>query len=109
MVVHLVPVRRAARDIFTAAASIVIVTPVSRGEAPSATVIQGLFDLTPAEARVARLLAGGDSVNEIAAASSTSAGTVRNQLKAVFAKTGVSRQGELISLLSNVNVVRKHD
>ncbi len=109
MVVHLVPIRRAARDIFTTAASIIVVTPVSRSEAPSATVIQGLFDLTPAEARVARLIAGGDSVNEIAAASSTSAGTVRNQLKSVFAKTGVNRQGDLISLLSNVTIVRKHD
>jgi DNA-binding CsgD family transcriptional regulator len=109
MVIHLVPVKRAAQDIFSAATSIVIVTPVSRSEAPSATVIQGLFDLTPAESRVARLIAGGDSVNDIAVTSNTSAGTVRNQLKAVFAKTGVSRQGDLISLLSNVNVVRKHD
>ncbi|MDR3463031.1 MAG: helix-turn-helix transcriptional regulator [Beijerinckiaceae bacterium] len=87
----------------------VIITPSSSSEAPPATLIRGLFDLTPAEARVAGLIAGGDRVIDIAAASNISTGTVRNQLKSVFAKTAVSRQGELINLLSNMNIVRGHD
>jgi DNA-binding CsgD family transcriptional regulator len=103
MVVHVVPIRRTARDIFTSAASIVIITPVCQPDVPAANVIQGLFDLTPAEARVARLIAGGETVNKIAAESKLSEGTIRNQLKSVFAKTGVSRQGDLISLLTNIN------
>jgi DNA-binding CsgD family transcriptional regulator len=106
MVVHVVPMRRAARDIFTAAASIVVITPVCPSEVPSANVIQGLFDLTPAETRVARLIVGGETVSEIAAAAKTSEGTVRNQLKSVFAKTGVSRQVDLIGLLGNLNPLR---
>lgn len=106
IVVHIIPVRRAARDIFAAAASVIIVTPVSRANVPSATVIQALFDLTPAEARIANLLAGGATINEIALTSNTTRGTVRNQLKSVFHKTGVSRQADLMSLLGNINPVR---
>lgn len=106
MVVHIIPVRRAARDIFAAAANIVIVTPVRRADVPLANVIQGLFDLTAAETRVARLIAKGETVNGIAASFNTSQDTVRKQLKAVFAKTGVSRQGELISLLGNIHAQR---
>jgi DNA-binding CsgD family transcriptional regulator len=103
LVFHVVPVRRAARDIFTNAASIVIVTPVSRATIPDASVIQGLFDLTATEARIARAIASGDSVTRIAAAGNTAETTVRSHLKAVFAKTGAARQGDLISMLANVN------
>ena len=102
MLVHVVPVLRTARDVFVAAATIVVVTPVCRSRVPSATVVQGLFDLTPAEARVARHLAGGSTLVEIATSSGISAATVRSQLKAVFAKTGVSRQAELVGLLANM-------
>lgn len=56
-VVHLVPVRGSARDIFLNAAFFMVVTPVDRSRVHTAETIQGLFDLTPAEARVARLLA----------------------------------------------------
>jgi hypothetical protein len=35
---------------------LVIVTPMNRGAVPNADVIGGLFDLTPAEARVARMM-----------------------------------------------------
>ena len=103
MVFHVVPVRRAARDIFTNAVSIVIVTPVSRAEVPDATVIQGLFDLTAAEARIAQAIAAGQSVTRIATKANTAETTVRSHLKAIFAKTGVARQGELISMLANIN------
>ena len=67
LVVHVVPIRRRARDIFASAASIVIVTPVTSKELPAASVIQGLFDLTAAETRVARMIAGGKTVDDIAA------------------------------------------
>lgn len=107
MVLHVLPVRRTARDVFSAGASIVIVTPVRPGTMPAASVIRGLFDLTATEARIARLIGGGHSVREIAADSNTSEGTVRTQLKAVFAKTGVTRQSELVGLLGNVDPVRQ--
>lgn len=55
--------------------------------------------LTPAEARLARLLAGGASLKDAAERLGVSINTVRTHLRQVFQKTGVSRQAELIRLL----------
>lgn len=57
-----------------------------------------VFKLTPAEAEVMRLLAGGGTVAGIAAATCRSTGTVRSQLHAVLQKTGTCSQAELIRL-----------
>jgi DNA-binding CsgD family transcriptional regulator len=100
MIVHLLPVSGNAQDIFSAASKLVIITPVDRGAVPSAEVIAGLFDLTPAESRVARQIALGDTVEELARASGLSSVTIRNQLKSVFSKTGAGRQSDLVALLS---------
>jgi DNA-binding CsgD family transcriptional regulator len=100
MIVHLLPVCGNAQDIFSAASKLVIITPVDRGAVPNAEVIAGLFDLTPAEARVARQIALGDTVEELARASGLSSVTIRNQLKSVFGKTGAGRQSDLVALLS---------
>jgi len=98
-VVHLLPVRRQARDIFTGAVNIFVVTLLSSPKAPPAHILHGLFDLSPAEARIAQRLVEGSSVEEIATAHDLSRETVRNQLKSVMAKTGTSRQAELVGLL----------
>lgn len=102
MIVHLVPVRRAAHDVFSGATVIVVVTPVVAGEAPSAQVVRGLFDLTPAEARLAAALAQGAPIGDVARRFGISELTARTQLKAVFAKTGVHRQAELVALLASL-------
>lgn len=100
MVVHLIPVRGSANDIFTQATAMLVVTPVDRAAVPTAEVLQGLFDLTPAEARVARGVAKAESLEALASATGVNRETVRSQLKAVLTKTGVSRQQELVSLLA---------
>jgi DNA-binding CsgD family transcriptional regulator len=100
MIVHLVPVRGLAHDVFNQAEMLLVITPVDRALVPEAEVIQGLFDLTPAEARVARSIGEARSVDDIAASAGISRETVRAQLKAVLSKTGVSRQQELVSLLA---------
>lgn len=107
-VAHLLPVRRQARDIFTGAVNIFIVTSLSNPKAPPAHILYGLFDLSPAEARVAQRLVEGRSVEEIATASGLSQETVRKQLKSVLAKTGTSRQAELVGLLIGTHI-RAHD
>jgi DNA-binding CsgD family transcriptional regulator len=76
-----------------------VITAVARPEIASAQVIQGLFDLTPAEARIARGIAAGKTVEELASDGGLAAGTVRQQLKSVFSKTGVSRQADLVGIL----------
>jgi DNA-binding CsgD family transcriptional regulator len=61
--------------------------------------LRALYGLTPAEAKVAAGLAEGRTSAEIAARHSVSIGTLRNQLKAVFFKTGARRQAELVRLV----------
>jgi DNA-binding CsgD family transcriptional regulator len=61
-----------------------------------AEIIARVFDLSPAESRLAAALCSGLTVNEYAAAHGVSVGTARFQLKQVLAKTQVNRQSELI-------------
>jgi DNA-binding CsgD family transcriptional regulator len=102
MVGHVVPVRRDARDILAMCAGVLMLTPLTRAEAPPVELIQSLFDLTPAEARVARRLTKGDNVEEIAADSGVSLTTVRTQVRGVLEKTGCHRQAEVVSLLGGL-------
>lgn len=100
VVVHSIPVTGGARDLFGGGFGVLVITPVANPAAPDAALIRGLFDLTPAEARVASGIAEGLSVAQIANGSRVSSATVRAQIKAVFAKTGVSRQSQLAGLLA---------
>lgn len=61
--------------------------------------LQKLFDLSPAEARLAQLLAEGQSTEEAAMNLGVSRNTIRTQLQAIFAKTNSNRQGDLVRLL----------
>ena len=106
MIVHLVPVRGAAHDIFSQSAMLLLITPVDRAAVPTAEVLQGLFDLTPAEARVARGIGLAQSIDALAAAQGVSRETGRSQLKLVLAKTGLNRQAELVSLLAGAPMLR---
>lgn len=99
-VVHLVPVRGQARDIFSETLALLIVTPVTHGSVAQPDIIQGLFDLTPAEARVARSIASGSTPEMTALGQGVSVETVRKQLAAVLAKTGLRRQASLVGLLT---------
>jgi DNA-binding CsgD family transcriptional regulator len=102
MIAHVVPIRGSARDIFSSCAAMLMMTPVTRPEAPSVDLIRSLFDLTPAEARVARGLAAGQTVKVMAADSGTSTNTVRTHVNAVLTKTGYSRQSDVVALLNGL-------
>lgn len=107
LIVHLIPVRGAAHDIFSRAESLVVVTPVSMTSVPTITVLQGLFDLTEAEARVARAIGEGKTIAATAMFLGLARETIRSQLKAAMQKTGVSRQAELSALLSGLALPRR--
>jgi DNA-binding CsgD family transcriptional regulator len=102
LVIHLVPIRRNARDIFSSGTLVMIVTAVGTQGLPNVSVVAGLFDLTRAEARLARELASGRSADEAAKALNLSVNTVKTHTKALFRKTGVKRQSELTALLSGL-------
>lgn len=63
-------------------------------------VLRAIYDLTPAEARLAVAVGRGRDLSRLSADWNVSSETLRSQLKAVFAKTGVNRQVELVRLLA---------
>jgi DNA-binding CsgD family transcriptional regulator len=103
-ILHLVPMRGSARDFFSCASAILVVTPVVPKEVPTAEVIQACSYLTPAEARVAHAIADLQTVEQIAGDFGLSRETVRTQLKSVLAKTGVGRQTDLAALLAGTSL-----
>lgn len=99
IIVHLVPVRGAAHDIFAQAVAVLVATPVVPKEVATADVVQGLFDLTPAEAKLAALVAAGHAPREASLKLGVTEETARTTLKRVLAKTGLHRQADLVGLL----------
>ena len=97
---HLLPITGAAREMCDSDGVLLLIAETANASVPSADLLRLLFDLTPMEARVARNLLEGGSVASAAAALGIGTGTVRSHLKSVFAKTQVSRQSELVRLLS---------
>ena len=106
MAAHLLPLRGHALDLFAGAAAMLVLTPATAPHAPPLDLIQSLFDLTAAEARVARSLAGGERIDDIAAAGGVSRNTVRSQLQALMDKTGSRRQADVVALLAGIGLVR---
>jgi len=101
-VVHILPVRGEARDLFYRTALFVVVTPLSRGNVAPSEIIQGLFDLTVTEAKIAGAIAAGKEPSQIALESGVSVETVRFHLKSIFAKTGFSRQADLAATIAGI-------
>jgi DNA-binding CsgD family transcriptional regulator len=80
-------------------ALLLMFTSLEMRQAPTECLIRSLFGMTPSEAKVARALATGKTVGEIAENSNLSPGTVRTHVRAVLEKTGSSRQVDLVALL----------
>lgn len=99
-VVHLVPLVRECRDLFSAANWIVFMTGLQAKTSAEVGLLEGLFDLTPAEARVTRSILAGETVVDIARSAAVAPDTVRGQLKSVFRKTGTRGQVDLVRLLT---------
>jgi DNA-binding CsgD family transcriptional regulator len=86
--------------------AVLVLTPMTRPQAPSVELVQSLFDLTPAEARVARSLASGRTPKDIAIEGGVSPETVHTQLGRVLAKTGCKRQADVVALLTGIALPR---
>jgi DNA-binding CsgD family transcriptional regulator len=75
----------------------------SRGAASGEfSSLSPLFDLTPAEILFCKRLFLGESVASVAEHLGITVETARTRLKAIFQKTGTSRQGQLMLLLSRL-------
>ncbi|PXA93106.1 hypothetical protein DMC47_22690 [Nostoc sp. 3335mG] len=83
------------------AAVVTLIDPADR-PAPTSQLWREAFDLTTAEAALAELLMAGHSVESAAAARNCRPTTLRVHLRHIFAKTGVSRQSDLVGLLARM-------
>jgi DNA-binding CsgD family transcriptional regulator len=79
--------------------AIVFVTDTRKPARSRAAVMQQLYRLTPAEARVADCLLNGLEVRDTADHLGITLETCRFHLKRIFTKTGMRRQSELIRLM----------
>lgn len=100
LLLHSYPVARTACDVFQGARAILLITDPTEDRALALKVVQAIFQLTPAELRVASALLRGLDTQQIANENEIGAQTVRYHLKSIFAKTGTNHQAQLVSLLS---------
>ena len=73
------------------------------GDAPRMALMVELFQLTPAEQRLAELLGRQISPESCAVHLNVSINTVRSQLRALLRKTDTSRQAELMGLIGRLH------
>lgn len=102
VVVHVVPLSGQGRELFDGGLLMLALNPIG-ADAPDATLLQGLFDLTAAEARVATALIEGLSANDVSRLHGVSVATVRSQIRGVLTKSGVSRQSEFAAKLRGLS------
>ncbi len=96
---HLVPIRGAARELYDSDGLLLLIADGNNLAVPNADLLRLLFDLTPAEARLSRLIAEGETLANASRSLRIAEATARVQLRSVFLKTGVTRQAELLKLL----------
>lgn len=87
------------RTVVHDAAVAIFVADPEAGRIHDPEVLGAMYSLTHSEAELVRLLAKGMSLEEAAERRGVSVNTARSHLKHVFAKTGTSRQGELVRLV----------
>lgn len=103
---HVLPVatgnRRSADRILAGVSAIVAVTTSDARQPADPTIVRDLLGLTLGEARVAALIGAGIAPTETAQLLGIPERSVRWALKRVFQKSGVSRQAELVALLTKL-------
>lgn len=102
LVIRVLPVAGPARSPFLGARALLVISDLHNRPQPQPPVLAETFGLTPAETRLASIMAAGISIERAADLLGLSRTTVRNQLKAVFAKTATHRQSELVALMSRL-------
>jgi len=100
VVIRVMPVDGAARSPFLNARAVLILTDLDSSPPPALDSFSQAFGLSPAETRLAALIATGVSPKQAAEQIGIARETARSQLKSVFAKTGTHRQSELVFLFS---------
>jgi DNA-binding CsgD family transcriptional regulator len=101
-VLHILPLRRMARDLGPNAQAIVMAAFPTKGDDALFPLLKTLYDFTRAEARVAALMVEGEALPEIAKRLGVAYETARSAAKAIYRKTGSSGQTDFVRRLSPV-------
>lgn len=89
-------------DALSACQAVVVFIDPETSARPPLEHLRTAFGLTVAEARLASRLAAGERLESAADALGITYATARTQLKSIFAKLDVSRQSELVAVLSRL-------
>ena len=100
LIIKILPVDGAARTPFLGARALLALSDLDFETKPDPTTFAKAFSLSRAETALASLLGTGLSPKQAAEQLGVTYETARTQLKAIFAKTGVHRQSELVALLT---------
>jgi DNA-binding CsgD family transcriptional regulator len=108
LLAEVTPMTSFVRDLFNGGDSLLCLTELNGQQKPSEDLLRLTFNLTAAEARLAKNLATGDGIAAASAELEISRATARTQLRMIFAKTGTRRQAELSALLSRLGTTRRN-
>lgn len=90
----------------TEAHTALILLDLAMNPEPNLHKLEHIFELTPAEARLAVIIARGATPVEAAELQGLSVSTIRAQLSSIFSKTYTKRQAEFVALAARVNMLR---
>jgi pimeloyl-ACP methyl ester carboxylesterase/DNA-binding CsgD family transcriptional regulator len=69
------------------------------------SVLQASFALTAAETDIMLKVASGMTIKQTAAELGISVNTVRNHLQAIYTKSGINRQGDLVLVVTQLSII----
>ena len=108
LLAEIMPMTSFAHDLFNGGDILLYFTEIVTEREPCERLLSRAFQLTAAEARLASSLASGEGISVASTRLAISRETARTQLRAIFAKTGTSRQAELAALLSRLHTLSRH-
>lgn len=102
LVIRTLPVDGAAKSPFLCARALLLLEEIVRPARSDWQVFSRAFRLTPAEARLAALLAIGETLENAADTLGVTKETARSRIKSIFQKTDTHRQATLVALLASL-------
>ena len=103
LVLHVIPLGPREDNVPLASVAALVLAVDPNGRPPvEPGLVAATLDLSPAQSRVAVLLAEGRSVRDIAAAIGRSENTVRWHIRRIFERQGISRLAQLVELVRSL-------
>ena len=102
IVLQVIPLVGSASDIFRSASAILLFNDLERQTRSRADMLAAALELRPSEARVAGLLADGNTLADIGENLKLSRETVRSYVKAILVKARVNKQSAFVSVASRL-------